>query len=113
VRVGTVANSTASEYVRDQRITATDFVDLEAAVRALNSGTVEALVHDAPLLRYLVSRDSASELKVLRGTFRRQDYAIAVPSGHPLREQINRELEALIDTEQWRQLLFDYLGDEH
>ena len=112
VRVGTVVSSTAAEYLRKRRVNATEFEDANAAMRALKSKTIGALVYDAPILRYLVNQDDDSMLRVLPGTFLRQDYAIAVPSGQPLRERINRELEALIDTEHWQRLLFVYLGQD-
>ena len=67
------------------------------------------MVYDAPLLRYTATLEMEGAVDVLPNTFDRQDYCIALPTGSPLREPINRIL--LNDTTRalWRDILFEYL----
>jgi len=55
-------------------------------------GELDAMVYDAPVLRYLVSNELNGTLQVLPKTFERQYYAIGLPQGSELRERINRVL---------------------
>lgn len=50
------------------------------------------------------------ELTVLKNNFQTQQYGLGVPSGSPLREQINRVLLTKLDEHKWHDLLFYYLG---
>lgn len=46
----------------------------------------------APARPSLVAGDYGERVVLLPGTFQRQDYAFALPTGSPLREPINRIL---------------------
>ena len=52
----------------------------------------------------------ANRLKVLPGTFERQDYAIAMPLGSKLRKPINEQLVKIIQSPGWQRVLESYLG---
>ena len=80
-------------------------------MQAVAAGTLDAVVYDAPLLRYLVNIGSNDRVRVVPGTFQRQDYAIALPGGSSEREAINRELVAMIQTAAWQDILYRYLGE--
>ncbi|MFP3940460.1 MAG: ABC transporter substrate-binding protein, partial [Thermoanaerobaculia bacterium] len=67
-------------------------------------------VYDEPILRYLV-RGTDDPFAVLPGTFERQDYAVALPEGSPLREPVNRALLRVIDRPAWDETLERYLGE--
>jgi polar amino acid transport system substrate-binding protein len=51
-------------------------------------------------------------IRVLPHTFVRQDYAIAVPQGCPLREILDRALESKIRSPRWREIVCHDLGQE-
>ena len=70
----------------------------------------DAFIYDAPTLQYLIKNNYDQELVVLKNIFETQQYGIGVPSGSPLREQINRVLLAKLSERQWHDLLFRYLG---
>ena len=110
VRVGTMASSTSSAYLDQRHISYQTFPNAAAGLQALAAGNIEALVYDAPTLRYLVKNEYDNELMVLKQIFATQQYGIGVPSGSPLREQINRVLLTQLDEQQWHDLLFNYLG---
>ena len=61
-------------------------------------------------IRYLALTAFKGTVEVLRATFERQDYGLAIPSGSALRESINRSLLEKIHQPQWRDVLYRYLG---
>jgi ABC-type amino acid transport substrate-binding protein len=71
---------------------------------------IEALIFDAPILRYLIHHELKGGLEVLPHTFHREDYGIVLPKGSSLREPINRVLLAKIHGPEWQDLLHQYLG---
>lgn len=108
-RVATVAGSTSDAYLRENRIPARYADDLEQALDRVVQHEVDAVVYDAPLLRYLVTSRFVDRLEVLPRTFGRLDYCIALPSGSELREPINRVLLADTTQARLRDVLFRYL----
>ena len=92
VRVGTVADTTSAEYLRDQHLGHRPYPTARDGLNALAQGELEAMVYDAPLLRYLAMTEFQTTVAVLPVTFDRQDYGIAFPTGSPLREPVNRLL---------------------
>ena len=112
MRVATVASSTAEQYLTGRQIDYKNYADASTALRALAEDKVDAVVYDAPILRYLAKRDFSGTITVLPHTFVRQDYAIAVPQGSPLREQLDRVLEREIRSPRWQELIYRYLGRE-
>jgi ABC-type amino acid transport substrate-binding protein len=113
VRTAVVANTTAEGYLRSNLIDATGFDSGEEALEAVAAGKFDALVYDAPILRYLVKEAFKERIQVLPNTFTRQDYGIALPPGSPLREPLNQALIAEIRDYRWQELLLFYLGQAH
>ena len=108
--VATVADSTSQSYLQSRHIRHQRFAELKDALSALDAGQVQAVVYDAPMLRFQVVHDHPN-LHVLPGTFERQDYAIAMPSDSPWREQVNRAVLRVISRRSWEERLEDYLGE--
>jgi ABC-type amino acid transport substrate-binding protein len=110
VRVVTLSDSTSEAYLRAEHIRYRAQQNSVAALEAVASGEADAMVYDAPLLQYLVSQQFGDQLQVLPNTFQRQDYAIALAPGSELRERINRVLVQRIQSPQWKDTLYRYLG---
>jgi polar amino acid transport system substrate-binding protein len=110
VRVAAINSSTGEQYLKGRHINYRDYPDALSALRALEAGRVDAVVYDAPILRYLAKEDFPGAMTVLPHTFVRQDYAIAVPQGSPLRETLDRVLEREIRSLQWQEIIYHYLG---
>ncbi|HGY10446.1 MAG TPA: transporter substrate-binding domain-containing protein [Oceanithermus profundus] len=109
VRVGTVPRSSAAAYLERRRIHFVPFPNLDAAMDALELGRVEAVVYDAPLLQHqALGRDG---VRVLDARFEPQNYAFALPSKSPLREDLNRVLLEHLQSQAWRDALYRYLGE--
>ena len=110
VRVGAPTGSTSADYLDHQRIRHRGFVGPQEGLKALQAGTIDAFVYDKPLLTWLVLRDFSSTLRVLDVTFDSQNYAIALPKGSPLSQQLNVPLLEETESDWWQQTLFEYLG---
>lgn len=110
-RVGTLADSTSDEYLRRQRIRAVPYDNLPAALTALKSGELEAVVYDAPILKYQITQDFGNELAVLPMQFETQHYGIGLPTGSTLREPINQSLLKTTSDPDWQNTLYRYLGE--
>ena len=110
VRVGAPSGSTSADYLDHQRIRHRGFVGPQEGLKALQAGTIDAFVYDKPLLTWLVLRDFSSTLRVLDVTFDSQNYAIALPKGSPLSQQLNVPLLEETESDWWQDTLFEYLG---
>ena len=109
-RVETVADSAPAGVLAERGIAYRTSDSLAQALEDLAEHRVDAVVYDAPLLRYRVHQGYVNTLDVLARTFERQDYAFALPQGSPLREPINRAILAYLSTDQWLMLRNRYLG---
>ena len=110
VHVGAVAGTTGEIYLQFHRISYTAYKTAGEGLGAVKAGSIEALVYDAPILRYLIHHEFQGDLEVLPHTFHREDYGIALPKGSSLREPINRVLLEKIHGREWQDILHRYLG---
>jgi ABC-type amino acid transport substrate-binding protein len=111
-RVLTLPQSTSEAFLDNRLIRHRTVATLSEALEAIERGEADALVYDAPVLRYMVAQRHPATLRVLPQVLQRQDYGIALSSASPLREQINRELLKVIRSQDWQQLLERFLGRE-
>ncbi len=110
LRVVTVQDTTSEAYLKGMRIVYHTAPNIEAAAEEVLVDRADALVYDAPVLRYLVNKDYQDDLRVLSLRFQPQEYAIALPRGSNLREPINQALLRLRRERWWENLQFGYLG---
>lgn len=108
-RVATVRGSTSAAWLEERGIGFRAWDTPEEAVAALESGEVEAVVYDRPILQWLVA-ERASGLRILPETLERQDYGIALPTGSAMREDLNRAILRVIGSPSWRDVRTRYLG---
>jgi polar amino acid transport system substrate-binding protein len=97
VKVGTVSGSTAETWLRNNKAKVSSFPDVATAIAAVNSGEVKAVVYDAPVLRYYLSKKTGTRLRLVGPTFEKQFYGIGLQQDSPLRLPINRALLALTE----------------
>jgi len=108
--VATVKDSTGATYLKDNRIRMRSFDSPKAALEALAAEKVDAVVYDAPILRYLVNNELDLSLRVLSGDFQPAGYAIALPKGSELREPLNQGVLRMVAAPDWQDLTFRFLG---
>lgn len=111
VRVATVRGTTSETYLRDRDMRPRTFGTVEEAIEALEADQTDAVVYDAPILRYVVSERPSERLNVLPREFEHQFYGIALVEGSELREPINRTMLEVLDSDLWEQIISRYLGD--
>jgi polar amino acid transport system substrate-binding protein len=111
LRVATVPGSTSETYLTNNKITTRAYADVSEGLRGVAEGEVDAMVYDAPLIRYFAQTQFEDRVEVLPVTFERQDYGFALPEDSELREPINRVLLRIVRGEDWSETLERYLGE--
>ena len=111
VTVGTIINTTSESHLEQIHISYLPYRTPREGLIALKKGEIDALVYDAPMLRYYIHQDYPGSLHVLPKRLLRQDYGIALTSNSPLREQINIVLLQKIRENAWQDKIIQYLGE--
>lgn len=107
-RIGTVTGSSSAQYLKQKRLRAVPFTELEQTLAALVDGTVDVIVYDLPLLRHTLDENPDWKLELLPYTLNVENYAFALPAGSALREPINRSLLKVVNSIEWQEKLSDY-----
>lgn len=107
-QVGVVQASTSEEMLVREGIRSRPFDSVASGLRALANGEIDAFVHDAPLLRYVLGQQYGDQLQLLPRTVGRQDYGIALPEDSPLREPMTRVILRHLKSEAWAQSVARY-----
>ena len=110
VKVITVRNSTSEKYLNRKGISFQSVIDVEEGLDVLAKGNVDAVVYDAPILKYLIHQKHSEDLIILPRTFDPQYYAIALSQGSELREYVNRSMLNMLQEPWWREKINRYLG---
>lgn len=100
-KVATISGSTSEAWLQEigsgggLKVTVVTFSNLPACLGALKSGAVQAVVFDASILRYHVSRERESDVMLVGPLFEKSNYGFGLQPDSPLRERINRTLLVL------------------
>lgn len=110
-RVATVTASSAAHYLSTHDITFTSVPTINDAYRQLDSGRVDALVFDAPVLQHHLKLTRSTKETLVGGIITRENYGIALPTGSPLRKKINETLLDITTDGTYDELYSKYFGD--
>lgn len=110
VRVAAVDDTSGSDWLTEKNIPYRSYASPEKALAAVEQGEMDALLYDAPLMRYLISQRQDNALLVLPEKVREESYAFTVRNGSALREELDQTLLETLSTDEWRQLVQHYLG---
>ncbi len=113
MRIGALEDSFGKEYAQKLGLHPEMYASLGEAFAAIANGHIEAVVSDAPLMRYVISRDYPSTLEVLPEILAREQYGFAFPQGSSLREGVNRAMLDITGRQDWQETLVSYLGQGH
>ena len=108
--VVTVAGSTSDAWLNNERIGHRTVETIEEAYGLLDSGSVQAIVYDHPVLLYYALQNEDKGYIVPGEAFNKEDYGIAYPTGSPLREDINRALLTLLENGTYEQIYSKWYG---
>jgi ABC-type amino acid transport substrate-binding protein len=109
VKVGTVYPSAGWRYCERRGMSCRKYKDAEEAVGALDRGEVDALVYEAPILKYWAAT-KWPEVQILPGTFDNHGYGFGLAEDFAKREEVNLELLQYVATDDFRSLMARYLG---
>ncbi len=110
-RVGVLVNSATQEYMNQENIRVQTFGSLDDGLEAVDEDRIDAFVHDAPIIGYMIQQDYRNQVRLLSNTFNDQYYGVVLPANSEYRNQINRVLLDLINSEEWDSMLREYFGD--
>jgi ABC-type amino acid transport substrate-binding protein len=110
-RIACVPGTTGEVYLETHGLSFQPADSLAEALDMLAHREVNCVVHDAPLLKYLVRKRFPGRAETLPGIFDRQEYAILLPQASSWREQINYQLLLSIQSDWWDDTLERYLGE--
>lgn len=111
-KVAVVRGTTSAEYVETLRASVRPFGQIADAYQALLDGAVEAVVYDAPALQYYAQTEGRGKVALVGKLFMPQDFALAVPQGSRLREQLNRAILALVARREINRIHVKWFGEE-
>ena len=90
--VGTIEGSTAAGLLDARDMRYRGFSGLDPLITAFETGELDAVVFDAPILAYYVNTAGEGHGELIGAALFRENYGIALPTGSPLAEPINQSL---------------------
>ena len=110
VRVGALDHSETLEHLSNMGISVMPFESIKTGLQAVVENKIDAFVDDESQLKYIVKTGFPGQLQILSETFDHYFVSMAMPSGSPLREPINRALAKFMEQDDWSKLKERYLG---
>ena len=112
-RVGSLDGSTTLNRLVDSGIAVLPFTNALEGMQAIVDNQIDAFVFNEDVLKHLVVSRFSNRLRVLPETFDHYYVSMAMPTGSPMRERINRSLLKVMATSDWSRLMERYLGTGH
>lgn len=110
-KVCTVAKTTSSAYLGDLGVTFDGVGSIEDCYAGLHDRRFEAVVYDAPVLRYYVAQDGAGSADLAGPIFQHEDYGIAFRNGSELRKQLDAALLSMREDGDYALIKRKWFGD--
>ncbi|MGB7318616.1 MAG: transporter substrate-binding domain-containing protein [Planktotalea sp.] len=90
--VGTVEGSTSANFLTANGLAFAQFANPDEMLSAFEQEQIDAAVFDGPILAYYQQTRGGGKSRLLERTYRPENYGIALPSGHALKEEIDQVL---------------------
>jgi len=110
-RIVAVAGTPEVSWLGQRGASVVEQPTLDDAIKMLQDGGADALVHDAPVLSWWTSRHPNAGVELVGTVFSRHDYAFALQDKSALRVPINVNLLALEESGFLGQLNQRWLGE--
>jgi polar amino acid transport system substrate-binding protein len=111
--VVTVANTTSADYLQSMGIGFTPLPTIDDCYRSIDEGK-DAVVFDAPVLRYYVTHQGVGKAQVTGTRFHDEDYGMAFRLGSDLRKPVDGALLAIREDGTYQTIYRKWFGsDEH
>jgi ABC-type amino acid transport substrate-binding protein len=108
VRVGSISQSEAWNYLTRHGITAAPFGSIPEGLQAVADKKIDAFVLNEMILKYLVKNNFPGRVQVTPGTFDEYFVSMALQNKSPLRKPINKAMLKIMRTEKWNELVNRY-----
>ena len=109
-RVGTISGSTSEEFLSARDLAHLGFTSPVELLEAFETGQLDAVFFDAPILAYYAQTDGAGQAQLLDRIYRPENYGIALPSQSMLREPIDQVLLRLSETGVYDAIIETWFG---
>lgn len=109
--IATTAGSTGEAFLAARGIAFTPYTKLADMLTDFENGEIDAVVFDGPILAWYLQSRSKESGRLVERVFKRENYGIALPTGSPLTEDINRALLALRENGTTDELQRKYFGN--
>ncbi|WP_319437168.1 transporter substrate-binding domain-containing protein [Mycobacterium sp. RTGN5] len=110
--VVTVANTTSSDYLQNMGIGFTPMPTIDDCYRAIEQGGQDAIVFDAPVLRYYATHQGVGKVEVTGARFHDEDYGLAFRLGSELRKPVDGALLAIREDGTYQTIFQKWFGSE-
>jgi len=107
--VGVIQVSSSKEFLAREGVSSKSFDTLEIALNALNNHEIDYLVHDRPIMQYIISQNGFEMITVLDMTLNREFYGFPVKDNSPLTEQLNIGILRAIQSGKVAQIIKRYI----
>jgi ABC-type proline/glycine betaine transport system substrate-binding protein/ABC-type amino acid transport substrate-binding protein len=109
-RVATVEKSTAAVYLKGQGISAELLENVDKAYHLLETGQVDAVVYDAPVLQHYAAKKGRGKVRVVGLVFQEKNYGMAFGVQSPYRDKVNVALLRLMEDGIYEQIRTKWFG---
>jgi ABC-type amino acid transport substrate-binding protein len=107
--VGIVQSTSSEEYLIGKGITSNKFETLEIALTALQDKKINFLIHDKPIMKYIISKNSFEAIEVLDITLNKELYGFPVQDEAFFLEVLNIGILGAIQSGKLEVLIERYL----
>jgi polar amino acid transport system substrate-binding protein len=110
-KVATIAGSTSEKYLNSRGLKAREYSQFSDAAKALEAGTVQAVVFDSPVLMYYAANGGKDKVHAVGPIFRKESYGISFPTGSPWRRRVNYALLSLKESGNYDEIYSKWFHD--
>src|SRR5262249_18724312 len=110
-RVGTIAKTTAADYLHQHYEQVQEFQQFDDMFQALLDKRIEAAVFGAPVLLYYASHEGQGRVKVVGPQFEMATVGFTFPINSPLRRSVNSAILKLRENGTYQQLYSKWFGN--
>lgn len=110
--VATVANTTAASFLRSMGVDATAMPNIEDSYHALVEDGYDAVVYDAPVLRYFVAHQGDGAVLMAGPVFQEDNYGFVFRIGSHLRKPVDQTLLAMREDGSFGMIEEKWFGDD-
>lgn len=113
LKVATITGSSTVEWLRKKEIQTITFKNLTECIKEMQKNKVDAIVYDAPILQFEISKQRNDKVQLVGPVFNRQYYAFPVKENDKIIKDINEILMKLYENENISDLKRKYFDDPY